>query len=93
MEQAAEAVRVSEVGEIDEQGRGGIVPVRQKMIDARGIEAARAALDAVNFVALLEQQLGEIRAVLARDTGDECRRNSARLIQGAAASGPLGIYS
>ena len=31
-----------------------------------------AALDAVDFVALLEQQLGEVGAVLAGDAGDEC---------------------
>ena len=35
------------------------------------VERARAAHHAVDLVALLEQDLGEVRAVLARDPGDE----------------------
>ena len=34
--------------------------------------AAGAADDGVHLVALLEQQLGEIGAVLAGDAGDQC---------------------
>ena len=41
------------------------------MIDAVGVERRCAALDAVDLVALLEQKLGQIRAVLARDAGDQ----------------------
>ena len=36
-----------------------------------GIEGARPADDAVDFVTLLQQQIGEIRTVLAGDAGDE----------------------
>ena len=36
-----------------------------------GVEARRAADDAVDLVALLEQQLGQVRAVLAGDAGDQ----------------------
>ena len=36
-----------------------------------GVERRRAADDAVDLVSLLEQQLGQIRAVLAGDAGDE----------------------
>jgi hypothetical protein len=43
-----------------------------QVIDPRSIEERRAALDAVDFVALGEQQLGEVGAVLAGDAGDEC---------------------
>jgi len=42
------------------------------MVDAVGVEERGAALDAVDLVALLEQELGEVRAVLAGDAGDEC---------------------
>gem|GEM_PF-6665067 len=42
-----------------------------KMVDAARIESRSAANDAMHFVTFVEQQLGEIRTVLARDAGDE----------------------
>ena len=42
-----------------------------EMIDAVGVEQRGAALDAVDFVALAQQELGEVGAVLASDAGDE----------------------
>jgi len=42
-----------------------------EMIDARAVERARTAHHAVHVVALLEQDLGEIRSVLTGDAGDE----------------------
>src|ERR1051325_3901185 len=42
-----------------------------QMIDALGVERRRAPHDAVHVVVVLEKQLGEIRAILARDSGDE----------------------
>src|SRR6478672_1641690 len=50
----------------------GVVELVVQMIDALGVERRRAPLDAVDLVALREQELGEIGAILARDTGDEC---------------------
>ena len=41
------------------------------MIDPCGFEAAGPVLDAVNHVALLQQELHELTAVLACDTGDQ----------------------
>ena len=43
----------------------------EEMIDARAVERARAAHHPVHLVVPLEQDLREIRAVLARDPGDE----------------------
>ena len=40
-----------------------------KVIDAVGVEAAGAALDAMYRVALLQQQLRQVAAVLAGDEG------------------------
>src|SRR4029079_17619353 len=45
--------------------------IAEDVVDARGVERARAADHPVDVVALLEQDLGEVRAVLARDAGDE----------------------
>ncbi|MCY1531169.1 hypothetical protein D9M68_663870 [compost metagenome] len=55
------------------QVEAGVVHMRVlvDVVDALGVELAAAALDAVNDVALFEQQLGEVRAVLAGDAGDE----------------------
>ena len=50
--------RVGEVGEVQKQPRVSFVPIREEMIHPRGVEAARPALDAVNFIPLREQQLG-----------------------------------
>ena len=41
-----------------------------KMIDARSVERAGAANDAVDFVAFLQQQISQITSVLAGDAGD-----------------------
>jgi hypothetical protein len=41
------------------------------MIDTLRIKRRSAALDAMDFIALFEQKLGEVRAILARDTSNE----------------------
>ncbi|MNL39841.1 hypothetical protein D3C87_1621500 [compost metagenome] len=46
------------------------------MVDALGVEERGPALDAMHLIALFEQKLGQVGAILARDTGDE--RNLAR---------------
>ena len=40
-------------------------------VEPAGVEAAGAADNAVDLVAFAEQELGEIRAVLAGDAGEE----------------------
>ena len=52
--------------------RTRIVRVLVKVIDSGGIETARAPLDAMHLVTLIQQQLCEVAAVLARDAGDQC---------------------
>ncbi len=43
-----------------------------KMVDACRVEGAGAADNAVHFVVLLEQQIGQVAAILAGDAGDQC---------------------
>ena len=43
-----------------------------ELLDAPEVDRARAAERAVDAVALVEQQLGEVGAVLAGDAGDDC---------------------
>ena len=48
-----------------------LVRILVEVIDAVGVEERRAPLDAVDDVALAEEELGEVGAVLAGDAGDE----------------------
>lgn len=48
------------------------VGVLVEVVDAVGVEQRGAALDAVDDVAFLEQEFGEIGAVLAGDASDQC---------------------
>ena len=57
-----------------------LVRILVEVLDAAGVERRRAALDAVDVVALVEQQLGEIGAVLSGDAGDERDLADPRLI-------------
>ena len=51
----------------------GGVRVLVEVIDPLGIEGGRAADQPMDFVAFFDQQLGQIRAVLAGDASDERR--------------------
>jgi hypothetical protein len=42
-----------------------------EMVDAVGVEKRSATLDAMDDVALLEEELGEVRAILSGDARDE----------------------
>ena len=68
---ADQVAAVAEVAVV--QVKAGVVNVRVlvDVVHALGVELAAAALDAVHDVALFQQQLGEVRAVLAGDAGDE----------------------
>ena len=50
-----------------------------QMLDAREVLGAGAAHHAEDLVALLQQQLGQVRAVLPGDAGDQCARLCHRL--------------
>jgi len=71
VEEAREAGRVAEVAVVEEELHAVDVGVHVKMIDPLGVEGAGTADDAVNFVALGEEQFGEVGTVLAGDSGDK----------------------
>jgi hypothetical protein len=64
---------VGEVGVVEYEGAAGLVRVLVDVVDPLGVERGGAAHHPVHGVALVQQQLGEVRAVLAGDAGDECR--------------------
>lgn len=72
VEPAAEGGGVGEVGVVEfHEGLVGIVGVDVDVVDALGVEVGRSADKAVDFVAFVEQEFSEIRAVLAGDAGDQ----------------------
>ena len=74
-------------GEVQMESSRGIVaqaeppppfPV-QDVLEARVVVAAGAALDAVDLVALVEEELCQVGTVLSRDAGDECFFHNVRV--------------
>jgi hypothetical protein len=60
-----------QVAMMEEEAGARLVGVLIDVIDALGVESARAADDAVDFIAFGKEELGEIGAVLSGDAGDE----------------------
>lgn len=63
---------VGEVAVGKEEPGLGVVRVLIDVVDALRVESAGAADDAVDFIALREQELREIAAVLPGDARNEC---------------------
>src|SRR6185503_3969882 len=64
--------RVGHVAVVQDEARLLGVRILVDAVDALGVEARGAALDAVHLVALPEQEFGEVGAVLAGDAGRQC---------------------
>jgi hypothetical protein len=82
--------RVGQVAVMQEEVRVLLVRVLVDMVDPLGVELARSALDAVDRVAFLEQEFGQILSVLAGDAGDECglAHGALRRLRGEAFARP-----
>ena len=66
---ADEIGRISHIAVVQHEPRIFFVRVLIEMIDAIGVERRGAALDAVDAIALAEQEFGEISAILASGAG------------------------
>jgi hypothetical protein len=64
--------RVAEIAVVQDEPPLALVRILVEMIDTIGIEERRTALDAVDFVTLLQQELREVGAVLPRGARDQC---------------------
>ena len=71
LQQRHQARAIGQVAVVQEESRIRIMRIQIEVIDARGVEGRRAPDQAVDDVALVEQLLGQIGAVLAGDTRDE----------------------
>ena len=67
---AANGGDVGQVGVVQEQLLFIDVVVAIKLVESRAFQRAAAAHNAMHFVALFEQQFGQVRTVLACDSGD-----------------------
>jgi hypothetical protein len=72
LDDAHQAGAVGHVAVVQDEAPVLLVRILVQVVDAVGIEQRAAALDAVHLVVLVEQELGEIGAVLASDAGDQC---------------------
>lgn len=63
---------VGQIRGIEEEGRVALVRILVGMVDALRGHTAGPSHQAMNLVALLRRNLGQIRAVLAGDARDEC---------------------
>src|SRR5262249_28327231 len=69
LEDAPQPGAVGEVAVVQEEACSRLVRVAVDVLEPVGVEGARAPDDPVDLVALSEEQIGEIRAVLTRDAG------------------------
>ena len=63
-----------------------------QVVDAVPLQLARSAHEAVDFVALLEQQFGQVRPVLSGDSGDECGGHVALVLSIGMAFAVSGLW-
>jgi hypothetical protein len=59
------------------------------VVDAPGVEGAAPTDEAVDLVSLLEEQLGQVAAVLARDSRDECLARAHTDLPALRRKGPI----
>src|SRR5439155_9909903 len=71
VEVADQRRRIGQVGVVEEEARPGFMRISVEMVDPPPVEGAGAAHEAVDLVALVEEQFGEVGAVLPGDPGDQ----------------------
>jgi hypothetical protein len=72
LDDAHQAGAVGHVAVVEDEAAVRFVRILVEMVDAVGVEQRSATLDAMHFVALVEQELGEVGTVLAGHAGDQC---------------------
>ena len=90
MHEGAEVGRVGKVAVVEEEPDTLEVRVLVQVLDAPRVEAGGAADDAVHHVPLLQEELGQVRAVLPGDPRDQ--RHLAIAISRSAASCRLALH-
>ena len=73
---------VREISVVENQSGIHIVGILVQMIDPAGVEAAGPSFDPMNDVSLLQQQFGQVTAVLAGDSADQGDTGLAGAVSG-----------
>lgn len=83
--------RIGEVGVVElHAGLVGVVGVDVDVVDPLGVEIGGPSDQAVDVVAFVEEEFGEVGAVLAGDAGDERDLAGLQRIRGGAVGGGSG---
>src|SRR6185295_6361730 len=72
LEDPHDAARIGHVAVMQDEATIGYVGILIEMVDALGIEKRRAPFHAVDHIPFVQQQLGQVSAVLAGDSGNQC---------------------
>ena len=72
VDEVGELPPVRQVAVVEEHPGAGGVRVDVDVVETAGVERGGAADDAVDLVPLREQELDQVRPVLAGDAGDQC---------------------
>ncbi len=70
--EVGDVLAVGQVAVVQEEVGRGVVGIAVNVVDPVGIEAAAAADDAVDVVTFFEQKFGQVGAILAGDTSNDC---------------------
>ena len=70
VQEAGQVRSICQITVVENEAGIFLLPVPVEMVDALGVETGRPADDPVNFVAFFQEELGEVGAVLPRDSGD-----------------------
>ena len=76
VEQTTKSGCVCQVSVMKMERNVSLVRIRVDVVQTIGIEGGRPANDAMHLVAFGEQELGQVRTVLPRDSGNEGLRRS-----------------
>ena len=71
MNQADQVGGVGEIAVMQDEAHLVLMGIGIEMIDARGVERRRAPFYAMDFIALIQQEFGEIGAVLPGHAGNQ----------------------
>jgi hypothetical protein len=61
---------IRHIAVVEQQTALFLVGILVEMVDAIGVQQGSAALDAMHFIPLFEQELSEIGTILTGDAGD-----------------------
>jgi len=78
LDDADDVRRIGHIAIMEEKGGSGLMGIDIKMVDPLCVEGGGSALNAMNYIPLLDQKFGKIAPVLPGDARDErrfaCRR-------------------